>query len=467
MNLICIISDTMRRDHLGCYGAKSMQTPNLDRLAAQSVVFDRAYCGSFPTLPCRAEMFTGKFIFPYLQWSALPPKEVTVAEILNDHGYHCAMVTDNLHLCRERYDYARGFHTRIRVRGQWYDNYQPADAPFTWPCSQDKLAHCDNGRMQQYLRNTEIRRGEEDFFAPRVVREAIHWLERNHDRSPFYLYVDLFDPHEPWDPPQRYLDLYSTPGDQVERIIDPVPGPADRYSEKNIRDINALYSGELTLVDTWLGRLLDAVEALGRQDDTAVLFLSDHGMFLGERGLLGKMGGRGQGLVGWPTFWELAHVPYMIRLPGVAPARSRAFVHPGDVAPTLLSLAGLPIPAQMTAADLTPVVRGEVDSVRDMAISSWSLRDWSVHRPSVLRTDEWTFVYWRVGVKPQLFHLPSDPGEEHDVFTENVSVARELHRRYVAFLRDNGVTSQNYWPRSKMWVFGSTSEESHYIPRNA
>jgi len=462
MNVLCIISDTVRRDHLGCYGAKQIHTPCLDRLAADSVVFDRAYSGSFPTVPCRAELFTGRFVFPYLDWGPLPADEVTTAEALSAAGHHCAMVTDNLHLCRPKYDYARGFHSRIRVRGQWYDNYQPADAAFTWPCAEEKLGKRDRGRMQQYLRNVSGRRSEEDFFAPRVAQEAIHWLERNHDRSPFFLYVDLFDPHEPWDPPDRYLRLYANGQSDPERIILPIFGRADRYSAEELASIRALYAAELTMVDAWIGRLLEALDALGRRDDTAVVFLSDHGMFLGERNLLGKMGGRGEGLVGWPTFRELSRVPFMFRVPGVTPGRRRAFVHPGDVAPTLVSLAGVERPARMTAADLTPVLRGETESVRDLAVSSWSLRDWSVHRPSVIRTDEWALVYWRLGVRPELYHLSTDPGEERDVFAENLPVARELHRRYLEFLRQNNVSAKNYWPRRGLWTLGSRTSPSRF-----
>ncbi|HEU4754450.1 MAG TPA: sulfatase-like hydrolase/transferase, partial [Armatimonadota bacterium] len=100
MNAIVIISDTFRRDHVGAYGNQEIRTPNLDRLAQESIVFDRAYCCSFPTIVCRAEMFTGKFVFPYLEWGPLPQKEVLLSQTLDRAGYTCTMVTDNLPLCR-------------------------------------------------------------------------------------------------------------------------------------------------------------------------------------------------------------------------------------------------------------------------------------------------------------------------------------------------------------------------------
>ena len=213
MNVVVIMCDTLRRDHLGFYGAKSMHTPALDRLAEESVVFDRAYCSSFPTLPCRAELFTGRFVFPYLNWGPLPAREPVLSEVFAEAGYTSTMVTDNLPLCRPGYGYDRGFHSRIRIRGQWYDKFQPDTREFTWPCPPEKLQDSGNGRIHQYLRNVSIRRSEEDCFAPQVVREAVHWLEQNHDRGPFFLYVDIFDPHEPWDPPAHYVDLYDPDGE--------------------------------------------------------------------------------------------------------------------------------------------------------------------------------------------------------------------------------------------------------------
>ncbi|MBI3909334.1 MAG: sulfatase [Armatimonadetes bacterium] len=466
MNLLVIVSDTLRRDYLGAYGAQQMHTPALDRLAEESVVFDRAHCASFPTLPCRAELFTGKFVFPYLNWGPLPRREVVLAEVLAEAGYTCTMVTDNLPLCRRRYDYERGFHSRIRIRGQWYDNFQPADHEFRWPCAPEKLRDASDGRIKQYLRNIAIRRGEEDCFAPQVIREAIHWLEQNHWRGKFFLYVDLFDPHEPWDPPSRYVELYD-PAPSAEDVIYPAYGPADCYTEAEVKRIRALYAGEVTLVDRWLGQLLEALDALGRREDTVVAFLSDHGIFLGERGLMGKMGGKKESLKGWPTYCEVSRIPFMLRAPGLAPGRRRAFAHPGDLAPTLLELAGLPVPQTMRAASLVPVLRGQAQQVRDTAVSSWSLRGWSVHRPSVVRTDEWCLVFWRSGVEPELYHLPSDPQETVNVYRKHRAAARDVHRRYIQFLQASGTSWGNYLPRRWLFSLGQSSRRSLFLEEGA
>src|SRR5688500_14801050 len=115
MNLIVLMCDTFRRDHLGCYGSREVRTPSFDRLAQESVVFDQAFSCSFPTLPCRAECFTGRFVFPYLDWGPLPTTHPTLAETLAAHHYTSTLIADNHQLLKAGYHYDRGFHNRIRI----------------------------------------------------------------------------------------------------------------------------------------------------------------------------------------------------------------------------------------------------------------------------------------------------------------------------------------------------------------
>jgi arylsulfatase A-like enzyme len=447
VNLIVLMCDTFRRDHLGCYGNTDIRTPRLDALAAESVLFEGAYSGSFPTLPCRAEMFTGRFVFPYLEWGPLPAGDPTVAECLARRGYTCTLVTDNAQLCKPGYHYDRGFHNRIWIRGQEGDRWDPTGREVPFPCAPEKLKRAE--RLQDYLRGTSLRRSEEDYFAPQVFRAAAEWLEHHSRRGPFFLWVDCFDPHEPWDPPAADVAAYD-PGYAGEEIISPAYGPASRFTETELRHIRALYQAEVTLVDRWLGRFLDRVDALGLREDTAVVMLSDHGILLGERGLIGKMERKTPSAArtnGWPTWPEISAVPMLWRVPGVAPGRRAGFVHPGDVAPTLLELAGAPPSPSFTTRSILPTLRAEAERVRDMAVSSWSLRHVHPRRPSVIRTDEWSMVFWRGDIEPALYHRPSDPAERTNVYAAHRGAARELHARYVAFLREQGAPLRHLWPR--------------------
>lgn len=483
MNVIVVVIDTLRRDHLGCYGSKTVLTPNLDRLAEEAVVFDGCYSGGFPTLPCRAELLTGRFTWPYLDWGPLPSRETPLAEVMAAAGYHCALFTDNLHLARTGYGYDRGYHTRVHVRGQWYDPYivgneEMGRAPFRaagddgpaisslphFPISSPAISPFPNfppekvgqpERLAQYCRNVAHRQGEEDYFPAQVFGQAARWLAEQGRRAPFFLHVDVFDPHEPWDPPPHYRALYE-PGCDGPPVMLPVMGPAGRYSAEEMRHLRALYAGEVTLVDAWFGRLLKAVDDLGLREETALFVLSDHGVLLGERGLIGKMGKTvSHEVKGWPLWPELTHVPLLARVPGIRAGRAAGFCHPGDVMPTVLQAAAVAQPQRVRARSLAPLLADGAAEIRDVAISSWSLRDGSRSRPSVLRTRDWAFHFWRTGVRPALFHRPSDPAEEVDVLAGHPAVARELHGRYLRFLRDHQAPAKNYWPRRFLTGVGS------------
>lgn len=141
-NLIVLVCDTFRRDHVGCYGAAGVATPNIDRFAHESVRFDAAYACSFPTLPCRVELFTGKFVFPSVRWGPFPAHETHLAERLNRAGYHTALIADNLPFTRPGYGYDRGFDTRIHIRGQWYDTWAPVRPDVTLPADPGELRTC-------------------------------------------------------------------------------------------------------------------------------------------------------------------------------------------------------------------------------------------------------------------------------------------------------------------------------------
>jgi arylsulfatase A-like enzyme len=444
LNIILILCDTLRRDHVGCYGQSRADTPNIDRLAARSVVIEQAVSASFPTLPCRAELFTGRFVYPYLTWGPLPRNETLLAELLGEAGYDTVLVSDNVHLFERGYGYDRGFHTRIRIRGQLKDRYVTEPVPVTLPCAPSKC-HIEE-RAIQYLRNATARRGEEDYCCARVMRAAADWLGRNAGGRPFFLMVDGFDPHEPWDPPRADVERYD-PGYTGEELFYPRYTSADRYTEPELQHMRALYAGEVTLVDRWVGHLLEQIDRLGLWDETAVIFFSDHGFLLGEHGLVGKSGRHSAALRGWPLYRELVEIPMMAALPGAAPGRVNAFAHPGDLMPTILELAGVPRPERVQATSLLPLLRNEVASVRSVAVSSWSMRHVSRYRPSTIRTEEWSLIYWRAGILPELYHLATDPKEKESCFAERRGVARELHQRYVTLMRELGTPAVNYWPR--------------------
>jgi arylsulfatase A-like enzyme len=120
--------------------------------------------------------------------------------------------------------------------------------------------------------------------------------------------------------------------------------------------------------------------------------------------------------------------------------------------PTILETAGVARPDRVQASSLLPLLRGEVEAVREMAVSSCSFRNWSAHRPSTVWTDEWSLVYWRMGIEPELYHLPSDPDQHRNVYAKHRGMARELHGRYVRLLQELETPPAQYWPRRLLWT---------------
>lgn len=464
MNVILIISDTFRRDHLGCYGNEWIRTPNLDSLAAQSFVFDNAWVASFPTLPNRYDVMTGRFGYIEYEWSPLPRHVTVLQQVLSEAGYVTMMVADTPHILQHGANFQRGFDAFWWVRGQENDRLATHPRKVRFPCDPSKLRN-PHDTVVQYLRNVAKRQREEDYFPAQTMRYAAEWLEENRN-EPFFLYVDTFDPHEPWDPPQWYVDLYD-PGYEGEEVFYPLYGPADYLTKAELKHARALYAGECSLVDTWVGYLLRRVEEMGLLDNTMIIFTTDHGFYIGEHNLTGKALIWAGGHANCPLYTEVARVPLFIRMPGQSRSRRiRAYAQAPDLAPTILDFLGVPIPDTMQGMSLLPVMEGSVPRTRSLAISTPSLaHDPNGGTPSTIIAGQWALVYSgnpdaplsrhltaavdhverptlvptdRVP-PPQLYNLKDDPGMTRNLIRKHRDIARRLHRAHVRFLQTIGM----------------------------
>ena len=247
MNIIWIVADTFRRDHIGAYGNTTVRTPSLDALAAGAVRFDRHYSAGFPTMPTRADHQTGRWTMSFMGWEPLPREVTTLAEILAGHGFHTAASVDTPYYLRDGMNYDRGFQSFFMNRGQ----------DTLWSLSPEPGYHHES------LDVRDAWRYESDRNAPSTFMTAIQWLQR-HYKDDFFLYVDTWDPHEPWDAPSYYTELYWP--DYDGELVLPLYGnwhDVPRYEEATLRKGHATYCGEITMVDTWLGFLLKSVENMG------------------------------------------------------------------------------------------------------------------------------------------------------------------------------------------------------------
>jgi arylsulfatase A-like enzyme len=226
-----------------------------------------------------------------------------------------------------------------------------------------------------------------------------------------------------------------------------------------------LYAGEISLVDTWLGRLLVTVENLGLLENTAIIVTSDHGFYLGEHGWIGKSAIERGVQRFLPLYQEVAHVPLLVHLPGAKPRRSDALVQPVDIAPTILDLVGVPIPDTMQGHSWKPLLAGESVQVREFAWSGPAVHHRGRYRPSTLTTaDGWSLIYnghveppeegreiWAVDGRlreevlpphlpePELFYLPDDPRQEHNLFGDHRDRAERIFAQHITLLRELGV----------------------------
>lgn len=387
MNVVLIVSDTFRRDHLGFCGNENMSTPNLDKFAKKCIQFNNAYAASFPTMPNRADLFTGKFTFSFLGWAPLPPEEETLAEILQKTGYTTVAVVDTPFFLREGYGYDRGFDDFEWITGQ-------------------RIKVWD----EQRLRACWERRYEEDYFPPKTLTLAEKFLERYY-KEKFFLYVDTWDPHEPWDPPSWYVKpYYPNYTSQIVPSCFPCYGDWQKrgLKKEDVDIAHAWYCGEATMVDRWLGHLLEKIEYMGLLDNTIIIFTSDHGFYFGEHGYFGKLTRDEDN--NWcysPLYQEITRIPLLVYVLGLKPRQTEAFVQPPDLMSTLLDLVGVESPQSMQGQSFTSVLKGEKEIFRDLVVTSIPLlcRPGEITRavhglerrikeplPSTITTQEWTLL---------------------------------------------------------------------------
>jgi arylsulfatase A-like enzyme len=391
LNQIVIILDSLRKDHLGTYGNSWIKTPIMDNFAHDALVFENAYPESLPTLPVRRALMTGIRTFPYRDymrykgdhvatfgWGPIPQDQTTIPELFQQGGYTTAFITDTYHQFKPSMNFHRGFHQFTWIRGQESDCYKSGGDSeridslldqhlFSKPQSTFSKVHL----LEKYFKNTALRKSEEDYFAAQVFRESITWLEENADERPFLLWIDSFDPHEPWDPPQSYFNLYfHNPNYLGGKIIWPqYINNLNGYTSEELEYMRAAYAGEVTMVDHWLGVFLSKVHTLGLDSDTMISIISDHGHQLGEHQFTGK--------VPYGLYPELIDLVLMIKKPEQNPRRIPQLVYNLDLAPTLLN-ASFPgtkksqimssILANMDGRDLYPLFNPET-------IPSWQQRD--------------------------------------------------------------------------------------------
>ena len=373
-NIVVIVSDTLRVSHLGCYGNRHIRTPNIDRFAAQSVRFLRCHPESLPTIPVRRALHTGRRSYPFRSyrplkwdivhlpgWQPMDNEEDTLAESLAQAGYHTGFITDTLPYFAPGMNFHRGFWQWEFIRGQQQDRWR---SPFA--VSSDRLrCYGDpnelltdiHGLVPTYLANSAHIHREEDTCTARVFSEAIRFLHDNQKGQPFYLLIDSFAPHEPWEAPRSYYEMYGDPNYSGRRIVHCHYGPAPSfgYTSAEIAYVHAHYCGLVSLVDTWIGRFLDALDDFDLSKNTVVCLTSDHGTNFCDnpRQVIGKPEDA--------MYPGVMRLPLIIRIPDIrlAGTTRSELVYNLDLTATLYDLVDLDMQQSLHGQSLLSLLSGK------------------------------------------------------------------------------------------------------------
>jgi arylsulfatase A-like enzyme len=445
MNIVVVILDSLRKDHVGAYENGWIKTPNIDALARESLRFTRAYPESIPTINARRAIHTGTRSWPFKDWVVpkgedvvlqgwmpIPEGQTTLAEVLKDNGYTTMLVTDTMHQFKPSYNMHRGFDAFDFIRGQTTDNYKPI---WTFPPEREEEALLKGNvpvmtfQMRQYWANMEgsnvpERKSEGDWLSPKVFSRATDFLRiASEDDGPFFMVVDSYDPHEPWDTPEEYVSLYDEEPYDGKEPYSVIYGPSDYLTKRELQRMKARYAGEITMADRWLGSFLDKMRELGLMENSLLVFLSDHGVAHGEHGHAGK-----PSYLLWP---EVTDVPFLIRHPSGKMAGQSSDYHASthDVAPTILGFLGIEPPEQMEGQDLSVLFGGGEPEPRPYFTLGYHDHAWA-------RDERYVMFAKNDGSNALLFDLAEDPNMDTNIARSNPDVLNGMWNDYV--LRDAG-----------------------------
>ena len=360
MKTVFIILDSLNRHYLHSYGQSWVQTPNIDRLAQRSLVFDKHYCCSLPCMPARRDMYTGHTSFLETPWSPLQPWDDTLNnELRRQKHTYSHLITDHYHYFHSGGEfYHVQFDTWEFMRGQERDVWRPV-------VDLEPPPHL--GKSQRgYWANRAFADSErdEDYPTPQCFMRAIEFLEHNHGADNWHLHLECFDPHEPFSCPRRYRDLYDDTWDGAH-FDWPVYAPVTEGPEA-VEHIRKSYAGTLTMADLWLGKFLDEMDELNLWDDTVVVLTTDHGHLLGEHGYWAKNY--------MFDYEELVHIPLMVSAPGVGHRRVPALTSTIDLMPTFMELHGGELPPAVHGRSLCHLLHGG-DSHHDAVLYGYFGKD--------------------------------------------------------------------------------------------
>jgi len=418
-NILFIFPDQMRRHAMGCSGDEQVRTPSLDKLASEGVYFSNCIANCPVCTPDRAILLTGKYPLSNRTIAndlAMPDDQTTIAEVLRDAGYRTGYI-GKWHLD----GIPRSKFTPRGPRRQGFDSY--------WAAYNCHHAYLD---AKYYLDTPELVRVPG--YEPDIQTDLATDFVKKHREEPFFLFLSWGPPHSPYRAvPQKYLDVYDPSSIQLR----------PNCVNANRAEIAGYYA-QITALDENVGRLMHALDDLQLANNTIVVFASDHGDMLWSQGQVNKQ----------QPWEESINVPLIVRHPGILkPRRTDLLIGLADLSPTLLSLAGAPIPGGMEGLDLSQAIRGEGgprhDSVPIMDIlptdqaAQWGGKEWRG-----VRTQRYTYARWR-DASWVLYDNLEDPFQQKNLIDDpaNKGLREELEgelRKWLTKLGDKFLSGEEH-----------------------
>ncbi|MRT51659.1 sulfatase [Raoultella sp. RIT712] len=363
MKAIMLMFDSLNKQLLSAYGSDRAITPNFQRLRERTVRFDNFFVGSMPCMPARRELHTGRYNFLHRGWSPLEPFDDSVPEILKKNGIHSHLVTDHKHYWR---DGGATYHSRYStfefVRGQEGDAWKGVvDKPqYRYESGEpNEIKQRRIASRVQHQINVQFMQNEEDHHLARTIGKGLEFLETNHASDNWFLQLECFDPHEPFFVPEKYLKMYGIDDPSQFDGWPPYYFVTETDERKSL--IQKYYMALLTMVDAYVGKVLDYMDRYDLWQDTLLIVNTDHGFLLGEHEWWGKNI--------MPLYNEVANIPCFIWHPrcGGAGESRQSLAQTIDLPATLLDYFGLDKPADMQGRSLLPTLLDDTP-VRDYAL---------------------------------------------------------------------------------------------------
>ncbi|MDC1490262.1 sulfatase [bacterium] len=420
-NILLIMSDDLKASALPAYGDKICQTPNLDRLAATSMVFDRAYCQGLACYPSRPSMM--RSIYPGSQ-----KKPITLGEHLQKFDMHTSRVGKIFHMGVP--NSPRNGDSGLDVPACWTE-FHNTKSPETYTpglyrqmnrgiATRKMEGRQGMGTKERYWAAVEADISDGSDQADYLVAEKAVQLirERKEAGKPFFMGVGFFRPHYPMVAPKKFFDIYPLEKmqipPQIEGDVDDIPPAAHGFmsgqllneTEEGRRGMWQTYYASVSFMDEQLGKVLDELDRQGLSDSTAIFFTTDHGYHLGEHGFWQKSN----------LHEEVTRVPLMIRAPGLKPGRTQSLAELVDLYPTCTDLLGLPSDQEIVGKSLLPILKNPETTVRDTALSlhhEHHIKD----KGAGIRSTEW--AYMNFGEHGEvLYDMVKDPHQYTNVIND-------------------------------------------------